>query len=495
MAPLRRSLVALFALTGIAIPVVGCSSSTADDIGDQEGAVTPDTKGSAAVAAFEQAATCDNLFKDRAAFRDADLAEGVLRWKCGDVPDVTMSACETNLEKLREAEAKGKPVDAARDQALEACGDGLGQEYCEYNAVAKGYIVNSPAAVKTAGLKDSDVVQCLFTSTYSDVMEDASADYRAMLGRKIAASGALQGVTADTKLEPRASGMRQWVNSRTAADMLLSDCVKLANEPSHQIRGGGTMDHKAVYADSQRQVACYRKWSEATSKGDKTLAEKLATACGGPLVKMRSPEGKEVTHRKGVDLAKADNWAKATALGVAVDEASDADRDLSACVMIRYAEHGGVAWRNSDPTICARAFRVANECGVTSFASIPEGGVASDPTPQGLRWDGFEMMGWTNRKVLPTGCKYVMQPSGAACSPADAQAGKCYSRAVACTPNANDVKAYKSQGRSLQELCKEKFAQNVAMQAPVGLLAQGTLREETPFCKAFAAGSRKIKGQ
>jgi hypothetical protein len=397
------------------------------------------------------------------------------------------------LEKLRQAEANGKPVDSARDQALEDCGDGLGQEYCEYNAIAKGQIVNSPAAVKSAGLKDSDVVQCLFTSVYSDSLGDSTPQYRDLIEKKILKSGPLQGVTQASDLEPRAVGMRQWVNSRAAADTLLRDCANLAIQPSHEIRGGGTLDHKAVYTDTQRQVACYRKWSEATAAGDTARAEKLATACGGPLVTMRTPEGKEVKHRKGVDLAKAENWAKAAALGVAVDNPSDADLDLAACTMVRYAEHGGVAWRNSDPTICARAFRAANECGYTGFIPIPQGGVASDPAPAGLRWDGFEIKGWTNRTVLPTGCKYVMKADGAACSPQDAQAGACYTRLVACTPNANDVKTYKQQGRSLQELCKEKFGQNLAMQAPVGLLAQGEGRTDTPFCKAFTDGANKIK--
>src|SRR4051794_5438337 len=142
----------------------GCSSATEDGSDDSDvatGAATP----SQVTNVFEQVKTCDNLFKDRAAFRDVDLQEGVLRWKCGDVDGVTISKCEDNLDLLAAEEAKGSVTDERR-KALSECGNGYGQEYCEYNAVAKGGIVNS---VKTAaGLKDADVVQCVFTSVQSD---------------------------------------------------------------------------------------------------------------------------------------------------------------------------------------------------------------------------------------------------------------------------------------------------------------------------------------
>jgi hypothetical protein len=481
----RRALSTLLSLAATSLLAIGCSAS-ADDVGEEEGAATPTTKATEAVSAFEQAAVCDALFRDRSAFRDIDLAEGVLRWKCGDVPGVSISKCEDDLEALRQAEEDAKSnVNKKRDAALAKCGDGFGQEYCEYNAVANGHIVNSPTAVAKLKLKDSDTVQCLFTSVYSDVMDDGSTDYRTMVGQKLVSSGTLTGATSSTVLEPRASGMRQSVNSRGAADTLLADCSNLANQASHKDQDGKLVDHQKAYTDAQRQTACYRAWAKAQTGGDATRTGKLADACGGKIIKVKSSDGKMVAHRAGVDLSDDAAWAKVTALGVAVDDTNDADHDVSACMMVRFAENGGVPWRNSDPTICARSFRVAHECGNGGFGNIPAGGDLSTPAPTDLRFDGFEIRGWTNRDQPPPGCKYALENAD----------GSPYTRALVCTPLAADVKQYKTQKIPLQQLCRDKFGANVAMQAPVGLLAKGPLKEETPFCKAFAAGARKISGK
>lgn len=481
----RRSFASLLSVGLCSLLAAACSAE-AGDIGDVEGDFTPDNRATAPISSFEQAATCDSLFKDRAASRDADLAEGVLRWKCGDVAGVTMSKCEDKLELLRQAEEQGQNgADRKRDDTLGLCEDGLGQEYCEYNAMARGEIVNSPSAASKVGLKDSDVVECLFNGVYSDVTEETSSHYREMLGKTMVSSNALRGLSADTTLEPRASGMRQGVNSRGAADTLLADCAHLATQTSHKDGDGKIVDHKAKWADAQRQTACYRMWAETQAKGNKALADKLATACGGAIVTVKADSGKLVKHRPGADLSQPEAWAKAAQLGVRVDEKNDADRDVSSCIMVRYAENGGVSWRNSDPTICARSFRAADECGYTGFASIPAGGELDSPAPSDLRFDGFEMRGWTNRDTLPQGCKYALKKAN----------GSDYTRLVVCTPLASDVKSYRTQKKPLQELCRDKFGANVAMQAPVGLLAQGPGREDTPFCKAFAAGVHKIQGK
>ncbi len=143
---------------------VGCSAAQ-DDGGDDEDAVTGAATPAQNDIVFEQVKTCDNLFKDRAAFRDVDLQQGVLRWKCGDVDGVSISKCEDNLALLAAEEKKGSVTEERRNE-LSECGDGYGQEYCEYNAVSKGNIVNTPKNAKA--LKDSDVVQCVFTSVQSD---------------------------------------------------------------------------------------------------------------------------------------------------------------------------------------------------------------------------------------------------------------------------------------------------------------------------------------
>src|SRR5207302_7485523 len=91
MKPLRTALV----LASVATCLSGCIvESTGDSSDDLSEAATPAQNGNV----FDQAKVCDNLFSDRAAFRAADLQQGVLRWKCGDVDGVTISQCEDNLD-------------------------------------------------------------------------------------------------------------------------------------------------------------------------------------------------------------------------------------------------------------------------------------------------------------------------------------------------------------------------------------------------------------
>jgi len=408
---------------------VGCSAavedSPEDDAAQDDGALTPKQ----AESVFDQVKTCDNLFKDRAAFRDPDLQEGVLRWKCGDVDGVTVSKCEDDLDKL--ARMRGN-VDGDRQAALEACGDGFGQEYCEYNAVSKGLVVNSVKAGKT--LKDADKVECVFTSVHSDVKGANTFAYQTELAGKIRPE--LSGATAAP--EVRVAGMQQGVNSRGAADTLIDDCSQLA-------KGAGA---EALAKNAERQVACYRAWSGASA----TEKTRLQKAC------------------KNVDLAVEANWEKTRLAAYTPDETT---RDLAACTMVLSAKNGGVSWRNSDPTICARSYRATRECGV-SFKRI--GQIAPD-------FQGFSLQGWTSRDTLPPGCRFANVD------------GKPFGNIAICTPNPADVKTYRTQKKALQLLCRDKFGVNVAMQAPVGALADLTRANDTsPFCKAFVAGARKAQG-
>ncbi|HSO33697.1 MAG TPA: hypothetical protein VLT33_14285, partial [Labilithrix sp.] len=393
-------------VTAALLAGVGCSAAPEEEgTGDDDvvtGASTPPQNS----IVFEQVKTCDNLFKDRAAFRDVDLQEGVLRWKCGDVDGVSISKCEDDLALLAAEEAKGS-VTTERRQALSQCGNGYGQEYCEYNAVAKGNVVNGVKSAKD--LKDADVVQCVFTSVHSDFKgklantEAFADDLSSKLKPQLVAAGRIP--------EGRVSGMKQGVNSRGAADTLINDCANLA-------KGGETSYAK----DADRQVLCYNAWAKATTPADKA---KYETAC------------------KGIDLSNDTAWAKT---GIKATELTDADHDLASCTMVLHAKNGGVSWRNSDPTICARSYRAARECNV-DFKQI--GAVA--PT-----FAGFSMQGWTNRDTLPTGCKYATLAE----SP--------YANVVICTAGAQDVKNYRTQKKPLQTLCRDKFGVNVAMQAPIG---------------------------
>jgi hypothetical protein len=421
---------------------VGCSAAPDDGSDDSDvatGAATPDQ----VTNVFEQVKVCDNLFKDRAAFRDVDLQEGVLRWKCGDVDRVTISKCEDDLAALAAAEKKKKDVTEARRDVLNSCGDGYGQEYCEYNAIAKGNVVNSIKQAKT--LKDADAVQCVFTSVHSDFKGDDAEAFADELASTLKG----QIIAADRVPEGRVAGMKQSVNSRGAADALIFDCANLART--------GVKFAK----DNDRQVLCYNAWSKATTPAAKA---KLEATCSN------------------VDLSDDAKWAK---VGIAQTALSDTDKDLAACSMVAREktvkdENGkpfqtiiGVSWRNSDPTICARSYRAASECKV-AFKEI--GNVAAS-------LPGFSIQGWTSRNTLPTGCKYVTVDN------------KPFAQLVVCTANPQDVKNYRTQKKPLQTLCRDKFGINVAMQAPIGALADlKTAKEETPFCKAFVAGARKAQG-
>ena len=218
---LVRNLSVLGVVGAALLAGVGCSATPEETNEDDvvTGASTP-TQNSVV---FEQVKTCDNLFKDRAAFRDVDLQEGVLRWKCGDVDGVTISKCENNLALLAAEEKKGN-VTEQRRQVLGECGNGYGQEYCEYNAVAKGNVVNGVKSGKT--LKDADVVQCVFTSVHSD-FKGTARDPEAF-ANDLSTKLKPQLASAERVPEGRVSGMKQGVNSRGAADTLINDCAKLA---------------------------------------------------------------------------------------------------------------------------------------------------------------------------------------------------------------------------------------------------------------------------
>jgi len=423
---LARNVSVLGVVVAALLAGAGCSAAPDDGAGDSvTGAATPAQNS----LVFEQVKTCDNLFKDRAAFRDVDLQEGVLRWKCGDVDGVTISKCEDDLALLAAEEAKG-PVTQKRRDILSQCGNGYGQEYCEYNAVSKGSIVNGVKSA--ASLTDADVVQCVFTSVQSDFK--GTLDSPEAFADSLASTIKPQIIAAARTPEGRVAGMKQSVNSRGAADTLINDCASLAKS-----------GEQSYAKDADRQVQCYNAWS-AAAPADQA---KLEAAC------------------KGVDLSNDAAWAKT---GLTTKELSDADHDLASCTMVLSAKHGGVSWRNSDPTICARSYRAARECNV-DFKSI--GAVA--PT-----FPGFSMQGWTNRATLPTGCKY-----------ASVDAANPYANVVICTAGAQDVKNYRTQKKALQTLCRDKFGVNVAMQAPIGALANlAAAKEETPFCKAFVAGAR-----
>ena len=433
----------------VALVVAGCSAAPeAGQAGDDQN-VTAGACGTTPCPAktdFEQAKVCDNLFAGDAEIRQADLDEGVVRWKCGDVEHVLQPD--------------------------------LGQEYCEYHAIAVNTSTKSAIVVDNASdlsKAKGATVQCLYTSVYGDVRDDVlnvagnlliknkqSADYdqshvadvQKELG--VTSLGLLPSVTAaviDEKgktvenhvFDKRAvTGMYGRFNTRGAATSLLDTCQQAAAGSS-------------VNAD--RTAACFLASKAATAAGDAAKAASLTTAC------------------TGVNLATDAAWSKVAALGVKLgDPANDAayqtEKDISAC--IRTKEGGGVSWRNSDPTICARTLRAAGECGA-KFGALPD-------KPNFI--DGFEMTGWNGRSLEGTGCKYVHV------------AGKEYRNLVVCTPPAAEIdKAINRIKRPLQQVCNDLFGNVVAMQAPIGAVVTTKADAKGSFCGSFNKGVAAIKSK
>jgi hypothetical protein len=341
---------------------------------------------------FDQGRVCSNVLKARAGFREIDLAQGVLRWNCGDVNGVTVPD--------------------------------FGQEYCEFHAVLNGRVVDRIVARPGP----NDVVECLFTSVFADAKgsEDATEEYERELAEQIAPQ-----LRNAQSLDPAATVMQVGFNSRDAATVLVDDCAGLGR--SEQL-------------DAQRQAACVVAWNAA----DAAKKAQLEQAC------------------KGVDLAKPEAFARAEALGVAPRLDDEDERDLAACILVKKAPNGGVGWRNSDPSICARAARAA-ACGY-DFAAIPDAVT------------GFELKGWTNREALPVGCRYLEIDDGAG--------KKASPHLVVCTANKADVDEYNRARKPLQMMCRDKFGINLALQAPLRALATKnpsfSSKETTTFCDAFA---------
>lgn len=212
----------------LALPCLAATACTAEpDVGAAEDDIVPASPQDL----FEQARMCNNSLRARAGFRDVDLAEGVLRWNCGDVNGVT--------------------------------GPDLGQEYCEFHAVHNGVVVDNKAAKP----KSDEAVECVFTSFYSDVKgwdrerKTWSRETKSF-AEGIASQMAPQ-LRKASSLEPFTAVMRGQFNSRGAASVLVDDCAGVAREPQ---------------IDADRQAACVVKWlatSDASARAD------LEKACRG----------------------------------------------------------------------------------------------------------------------------------------------------------------------------------------------------------------------
>lgn len=284
----------------ITLPILGSLAGCLAETGDEEDTddVTEALEPPAAKVAFDEAQICDVRLSDKAAFRDVDLEQGVLRWKCGDVPGVTIPH--------------------------------LGQEYCEYHAVSGGNVVDRNADLKKlpAGAK----VSCVFTSVFSDVKgwkSPANETFEARLADELARPANL-GVRAKSTDFAR---MQSGVNGRAAASILVDDCQDHAKKPQFNLK-------------ASRATACYRAAKARGANG--ALDPRLVKLCRG--VDLSNAKAWARVVRAGVSLARQGEADYET------------ERDIASCTRAVFLGDKAVPWRNSDPSICGRIGRAVEEC-------------------------------------------------------------------------------------------------------------------------------------
>jgi hypothetical protein len=212
-----RSLGAL----ALAAAAAGCSEADRK-VGADEGELKPGQ----AQNSYEMAAQCDQTLAVHAAVRPFDVADGSIRWKCGDVDGVT------SFDK------DGNPI------------SDRGQEYCEYMAISSGRPIRQIEDA-TPGADGSPALQCFFTGVFRD--NDPARD--AALAAALADPANLGAPLPS----PAVARMTKGFNSRGAAIQLISDCSNAAELP-----------------DEDRQTACYLASVENPAK-----AAELRAACAG----------------------------------------------------------------------------------------------------------------------------------------------------------------------------------------------------------------------
>jgi hypothetical protein len=221
---IRRSVGLLLSLAVGSLVVIGCSSG-GDDVDSGTGALTP--KDPATL--DDQRALCKQREAENGAFRNQDIASGVVRWKCGDVAGVTKSD--------------------------------LGQEYCEFHAMQAGKVVDRTAHSAVAKTLQDDKnaqVECLFTGVYGDVKGEPGSKENQTFGAKLnkaltdeagnLTDVAKGGNLAATGKNPL-SVMNGPFNSRGAATTLLSDCQGAAQVQKDAARVNAADDTVKCAAD------------------------------------------------------------------------------------------------------------------------------------------------------------------------------------------------------------------------------------------------------
>jgi hypothetical protein len=326
-------------------------------------------------------------------------------------------ALAESCSRLFKRHASLRPLDLEQGLIRWGCGDvpgvtepDFGQEYCEYQAVQNGKTVRKAADLTTGK------VSCVFTGVFTGAgqaprLKAAMAD-PANLGVTPAADGVVQ--------------MQKGFNSRGAATTLVRDC--------------------------SRQPAA----SDATRR-QRVTAIFTAYAKGGPS----AARLKEIGMMTSISDAA---WQEAESLGAKIAVAGDADldeqRDIASCMQVRGA---GVAWRNSDPMICARVNRSAGECSCR-FGAVP------------TTLQGFPFSGWVDDHI-PASCRLAKvdgadYPFIAICDLTDQEVA--------------DLPLNPAHARSIQSFCHDRFGTDIVMKIPLrGLQESGTCNTSTTFCADY----------
>lgn len=202
----------LVSLAALAAVGPGCDGET--ETVDDEQNVVPD----GAQTPWDLAGLCSENIQRHITVRQQELADGVVRWQCGDRPG----------------------VDGVDDR---------GQEYCEYFAVSNGKRVDTFADADPAA-----PLSCFFTSVYMDVTEDTVRD-------GYLAQALSEADNFGVSIDPDLVRMKGQFNSRGAATTLVVDAVNVETSQN-----------------DQRQAACFLASIDPANKAN---AEKLKAACRG----------------------------------------------------------------------------------------------------------------------------------------------------------------------------------------------------------------------
>jgi hypothetical protein len=331
-------------------------------------------------------------------------------------PSGTFGLAES-CSRLFKRHASLRPLDLEQGLIRWGCGDvpgvtapDFGQEYCEYQAVQNG------KPVKQASELTTGKVSCVFTGVFTGAgqaprLKAAMAD-PANLGVTPATDGIVQ--------------MQKGFNSRGAATTLINDC--------------------------SRQPA-----ASETTRRQRVAAIFLAYAKGGS----NAARLKELGSMTSITDAA---WQEAQSLGAKVAAAGepefDDQRDITSCMSVRGA---GVAWRNSDPMICARVNRSAGECSCR-FGAVPSS------------LNGFPFSGWVDDQI-PSSCRLAKvdgqdYPFIAICDLTDQEVA--------------DLPLNPAHARSLQSFCHDRFGTDIVMKIPLRPLQQtGTCSNSAGFCADY----------